>query len=160
MRSSKKVVLLLVVLLVSICLLAGGCTSSKKPLTSPENTRRPNATTTTNDQALAKKSAAEASKVQGVNKATAVVANRTIYIGLDLKSNAGKAQVANIQRMVASRVQPLQPNYKVMVTADMDTVTRIKGVSQGVSQGKPISSFTNEIKNINSRMTPKKTKSY
>ncbi len=159
MLLSKRISALMLGLLLGVCLVAGGCTAAKKPMTTPapQPDKQPRITTSarTSSQILAEKSAAEASKVSGVNKATAFVSVKTIYIGLDVNSNLGKQQVADLEKMVLDRVKKMESSYTVVVTSDVDTVTRIKKVSQGLAQGKPISSFTAEMKDINSRMMPR-----
>lgn len=160
MRSSQKSIIIMMVLILGTCLLSTGCSSAKKPVTpTPQTTRETENTTpaptTTNAMQVANRSAAEANKVAGVNEATAVITGKTMYIGLDLDANLGKDKVAEVEKTVLNRVKELEPSYTIMVTSDADTVTRIKNVSQGIVQGKPLSSFSKEIQDIDSRITPK-----
>jgi len=141
-------------------LVLAGCSSAKKPVTpTPQTTKKTENTTpaptTTNAQQVAKRCAAEANKVSGVNEATAVITGKTMYIGLDLNNNLSKSKVEEVEKTVLNRVKEMEPSYKIMVSSDADTVTRIKNVAQGVVQGKPISSFSKELQEIDSRITPK-----
>lgn len=157
MRLSKKTVLLMIGLLLGICVFIGGCTTAKKPMTTPTPQTKQNQVNerTADSQQVAKQSATEASKVNGVNDATAVVAAKRIYIGLDVGANMSQEQVSALEKRVLDRVKKMQPDYTVVVTSDGDTVTRIKNVAQGIGQGKPLSSFTNEIQDIDNRMKPR-----
>ena len=42
----------------------------------------------------------------------------------------------------------------VYVTADADTVTRIRNIADDIAAGKPISGFINELNEIAGRITP------
>lgn len=160
MRSFQKILIIMMVLMLGTSLLLAGCTSAKKPVTpTPQTTKKtetvtPNPTTTNATQ-VAKRSAAEANKVAGVNEATAVVTGKTMYIGLDVDANLDKNKVAELEKTVLNRIKESEPTYTIMVTSDADTVTRIKNVAQGVVQGKPISSFSKELQDIDSRITPR-----
>jgi len=98
--------------------------------------------------------AAEAQKVSGVRSATAVISGKMLYVGLDLNANLEKTKSAMVEKEVLNKVKKLYPNYTVMVSSDIDTVTRIKKVAQGIAAGKPLSSFSKEIQDIGTRMTP------
>ena len=160
MRSARKLLLIMMVLILGVCLLLEGCTSAKKPYTpTPQTTKKTETVTpnpaTTNTPQVAKRSAAEANKVTGVSKATVLITGKTMYIGLDLNANLGQAKVVEVEKTVLSRVKKTEPSYTIMVTSDVDTVTRIKKVSQGIAQGTPISSFSKELQDIGSRIKPR-----
>jgi YhcN/YlaJ family sporulation lipoprotein len=162
LKISKQILLMFIVLLIGVSLAAGGCsTLAKKPTQpttpAPSIQTTPNVTTPTPTYPtdVSNKAAAEAGKVAGVDKATALVSDKIIYIGLNLKANLDKTKSAAAEKAVTDRVKNIEPGYTVIVTSDVDTVTRIKNVSQGIAQGQPLSSFTNEIANIATRLTPK-----
>lgn len=159
MKPSKKLSFLIGTLLIGLLLVMGGCTSAaKKPISPTPNTPTTPKTTTPAPKyqnEVAKRSVVEANKVAGVNKATAVVSGKTIYLGLDLKANLNKNQSKSTEKDVESRVKRMERGYTVMVTSDIDTVTRIKKVANGLAQGKPLSSFKNELETIGTRLTPK-----
>lgn len=149
------------VFMLGTCLLLAGCNNTaKKPYTPTPQTNNRTETVTPNNTTgsavqVANRSAAEANKVSGVNKATAVVTGKRIYIGLDLNAKLEASKSAAIEKTVLNQVKKMNPGYTVMVTSDADTVTRLKNIAQGVAQGKPLTSFTTELKDIDSRMTPK-----
>jgi YhcN/YlaJ family sporulation lipoprotein len=127
--------------------------TTPNPNTTTPNTA-PNTTSMTNNKQITMKAAAEAQKVNGVRSATAILSGKTLYIGLDLNANLEKTKSSMVEKEVLTKVKKLFSNYTVMVSSDIDTVTRIKKVSQGIAAGKPLSSFSNEIKDIGTRMTP------
>ncbi|NLV22847.1 MAG: YhcN/YlaJ family sporulation lipoprotein [Syntrophomonadaceae bacterium] len=161
MKQAKKILLILMVCTLGLSLLLAGCQTTKKPMTPAPTSKKPNVTTpapttnTTTDKQVTMKAAAEANKVSGVRSATAVIAGKTIYIGLDLDANLEKTKSAMVEKEVLNKVKKLYPSYTVMVSSDIDTVTRIKKVAQGIAAGKPLTSFSNEIKDIGTRMTPR-----
>lgn len=164
MKISKQILLIFTVLLMGGCLIIGGCTSaSQKPANEPvapvpAPTDQQN---TTNNQAqtpyptdVSNRVSAEAAKVEGVNSATAIVSGNMIYIGLDLKADLDKNKSAAVEKNVTDRVKSIESNYTIAVTSDVDTVTRIKNVADGIAQGKPLSSFGQEIEDIVDRLKP------
>jgi YhcN/YlaJ family sporulation lipoprotein len=104
---------------------------------------------------VANKASMEAGKVMGVNMATAIVSDKTIYIGLTMNANGDKTKSAAVEKNVMDKVKSMEPGYTVMVTSDMNTVASIKTVAEGVAQGKPMSSFTKEMDMIMMKMNPK-----
>ena len=166
MKESKKLLLIMMVCALGLSLLLGGCQTSKKPMT--PSYQKPNVTspspttpaptpspTTMNTNQMAMKATTEAKMVTGVRNATAVITGKTMYIGLDLNANLDKTKSTAVEKEVLNKVKKMEPSYTVMVSSDIDAVTRIKKVSQGIAAGKPLSSFSKEIQNIGTRMTPK-----
>jgi len=169
----RKLIILFIMVFLTSSLFVSGCSTSKKPLpnttnkpqiTAPTpttpNTNNPgttsnsgtNTTTTTSSKQVTDMAVKEANMVTGVRGATAVVLVKNLYVGLDLDANLQNTMTTNIEKSVLNRVKKAEPNYTVVVTSDMDTVTRLKGIAKGVAQGKPISSFQTEFNTINSRM--------
>lgn len=166
MAKTKKILLFPATLLLGTALLFGGCTPAKKPMTptqpaptaptNPANPATPNNTTNQNyPRDVADRVVKEANQVEGVRGSTAVISGKNIYLGLDLNANLEKNKSAEVERMVLDRVKKTEPNYTVIVSSDVDTVTRIKKVGQGIAQGQPISSFTREIEDIGTRIKPR-----
>lgn len=159
MKPPKALVILPLIALLGASLVCGACSTAKKPATpAPGTTQNPNAATpdnqnNTND--VADRVTSEAQKVTDVRGATAIVSGKNIYLGLDLKADIDKNKTKEVERAVLDRVKNMEPNYTVMVTSDVDTVTRIKNVAKGIRQGKPISTFDKEIREIGTRMSPR-----
>ncbi len=154
MKRFKLILSVCVILLLGLSLLTSGCgTTAKKPV-QPTTPKVTTPATPAYPTATAKKAASEASNISGVNKATAVVASKRIYIGLDLKADLGSQTSADVEKKVADQVKKMNPGYTVVVTSDIDTVTRLKNVANGIAQGKPLTSFKNELQQIDTRLTP------
>lgn len=153
-----KILLLLVTALLGASLIFGGCTAAKKPM-APSSPTTPKATSPAADQNYPKEIAdrvvKEANQVDGVEGSTAVISGKNIYLGLDLAASLEKNRSAQVEKNVLDRVKDMQPGYTVSVTSDIDTVTRIKRVAQGITQGKTISSFSKELQDIGTRIQPR-----
>ena len=160
MKDTNKLILLPMTVLLGASLVFGGCTAAKKPQTPQQTTPAPQATTPTTPTSkypreVADRAVSEANKVQGVRGSTAVISGKNIYVGLDLNANLEKNKSVAVEKEVLNSVKKAEPNYTVIVSSDVDTVTRIKKVSQGVAAGKPIESFTKEMQDIGNRIKPK-----
>ncbi len=167
----------LLTILFSVALLVSlgvGCTPAKKPVPTPrpdprivsepkDSTPRNNTagmpTTPTEMNKLATKLSNEAVKVPGVKGASVALSGTDAYVGLDLKSDITGKQTDAVKKDVVNRVKKADKRLtNVYVSTDIDTVTRIKKVAQGINQGKPLSSFTNELAEIGRRIAPSKAK--
>ncbi len=159
MKPPKALVILPLTALLGASLVFGGCSAAKKPTTpAPVAPGTPRATTPATPaypKGVANRVTSEAKKVKDVRGATAIVSGKNIYLGLDLKPNVTKTKTKDVERAVLNKVKNMEPNYTVTVTSNVDTVTRIKNVARGISQGKTVSSFDREIREIGNRMTPK-----
>lgn len=96
-----------------------------------------------------------AANVAGVRKATVVVNNNAVYVGLDLNANVTGAQTNQVKRQVQERIkQQVGPQATVTVTADADAVRRLQQISAGIAAGQPVSSFADQLSEIGRRMMP------
>lgn len=157
MKDINKLILLPMTVLLGASLVFGGCTAAKKPEPTTPAPTTPRATTPAPGypKEVADRTVSEANKVNGVRGCTAVVSGKNIYVGLDLNSNLEKNKSVAVEKEVLDRVKKKEGNYMVTVSSDVDTVTRIKKVSQGVAAGKPIESFDQEMRDIGNRLQPK-----
>jgi YhcN/YlaJ family sporulation lipoprotein len=173
LKRSNSLLLMFITLLIGLSLITGGCNSAaKKPVqpmpdTTTPSTPMPDTTTPSTPMIpdttstapaypteMANKISMEAGKVMGVKKAMVLISEKMIYIGLDLQGNLDKQKSAAVEKSVMDKIKSMEPGYTVMVTSDADIVTRIKNVSMGIAQGKPLTSFKTEIDNISSRLNP------
>lgn len=148
----------------------GGCQPARKPIPpKPQITQDPSTKPqspapakqqapqkqTTGEQKMADNAARESVKVSGVQSASVVISGSTAYIGLGLKPNTEKDRTTLISKDVAERVKAANTKLKqVYVTSDPDLVTRIKKIADGIKKGQPVSSFANELTEINRRIKP------
>jgi len=81
-------------------------------------------------------------------------------IGLETEPGIEDEQTQKIKNKVVEEVKRADNSIKtVSITTDPNLITRLKKIAQGIKDGKPISSFTDELAEITRRMTPKtKTK--
>lgn len=164
--NNKKFTILMLSLFVMSLFIFSGCSAARKPgptqTTPNQNQTNQSQTGTTTSQTekmntdKAARIAREADRVSGVKKSTVVVSGNKAYIGLDINSNIQKTKTKAVEDEVIKKIKGIEPSIKtVYVSSDVAWVTRIKKVSQGISTGKPISSFTSELGEIGRRLTPR-----
>ncbi|MFC4767318.1 YhcN/YlaJ family sporulation lipoprotein [Effusibacillus consociatus] len=93
-------------------------------------------------------------RIPGVERAYVLLTGRLCLVGVDLKSDISGSKIDTVKYSVKEAAERTGPGYKAVVTADVDTVTRIRELSNGVRSGRPISSFADEIADILSRLFP------
>lgn len=109
---------------------------------------------TPNERTLASKLARAAETVDGVKSATVVVSGSTAFVGLDLDSDAEK-DLKEIKNRTADVVKRTDSSIKaVNVTADPNLVTRLKKLAKGIQEGRPVSSFAEELAEIARKISP------
>lgn len=151
-------------LLALLLLLVAGCQPQRKPAPVPDNTGRlvpaPGTGQTlpvnpAEASALARRLAARAAKVDGVNSATVVLTGNTALVGLDIKAKLPKSRINQIKKEVAAAIKKEDTRIRdVLVSTDADMVTRLKKIAEGISKGRPASSFRDEINDIMRRLSP------
>lgn len=160
-----KIMRLLVVLMLGLLVLVTsvGCSAQRKPDMNPQGQGIPPAPTApapaeplptipTESTRLAKQVADEAVKVNGVNSVTVVLTGSTAMAGVDLKPgvdpNVVKDEVASVIKKSEKRIK------NVLVSTDPELNQRIASISKGIAEGRPISSFAVEVREIMNRLTP------
>lgn len=153
MRINKLLGVVVVGLLVLLS--AVGCQALRKPNVGQGNPPAPTAplpTNPTESSRLAQSLVAEAVKVQGVDTAAVVLTGSTALVGVNLEPGtdpaAAKGQVADVIKRADNRVK------NVLVSTDPELNQRIESISRGLAQGRPISAFTNEIRELLKRLSP------
>jgi YhcN/YlaJ family sporulation lipoprotein len=168
MKAKVKSLAFLAAAALIILVLAAGCTTARKPApTTPENgpsVTAPRTSPSTGGalptkpaemHSLALKIAGNVEKVPGVRKASVVLTGRTCILGLDIKPGVEASGTERIKREAARKVRTVDKRVTtVRVTTDMGLVTRIRRVSDGISKGTPMSSFTKETGEILRRISP------
>ena len=161
MNRRNHIKIVLISLLLAVIFIVGGCrTAAQKPqgnipnTPAPVNPTVPNipGSTPTYSTELANMIATEAGNVSGVTKANVLVIDKSIYVGLELQENMDKT---SIEKSVSDKIKNMQPRYAVSVTSDPNIVNKIKNINNGLAQGMPIDSFSNDIQMIGNILTPK-----
>jgi len=148
---------------------AGGCTPAKKPI-NPDNKLLPKTMPKlSTDQArqpapneipvtpeeldrAASGLASLASGVPGVDRAYVALANTAAYVGIEMENGAG-ALSGTAKKEIADRIIRADRRLtRVYVTTDKDTVSSIKGVAQGIADGRQVSDFAWDIAEIERRI--------
>lgn len=138
-----------------------GCAAQRRPALpeqspgTPPGARQALPTDPREASRLAERMAGVAEKQRGVQSATVVLAGSTVYVGVDLENSIEQEQTAQVKRNVATKVKDADDRVaRVLVTTDPDTITRLERIASGVERGKPVTAFTDEIEELNRRMTP------
>lgn len=125
-----------------------------------QSQRVPTVTNGSNDQRSLTQKAQDIANVvtrlPGVERAAVLLIGHTALVGVDLRSDISGSKIDTLKFSVKEAVQHSGSGagYRAVVSADVDTVTRIKKMANGVKQGKPVSSFADEIADILSRLLP------
>jgi len=152
-----------------ILVLAAGCTTARKPAPTTPIEKGPSVTEPRTSpstggalptkpaemHSLALKIARNVEKVPGVRKASVVLTGRTCILGLDIKPGVEGSRTDKIKNEAAKKARMADKRVvTVRVTTDVGLVTRINRISEGISKGTPLKSFTAETGEILRRITP------
>ena len=95
-----------------------------------------------------------ATGIHGVEDATAVVIGPYAVVGIDVDRKLDNSQVGSIKYSVAESLKN-DPNGKnAVVTADPDTVERLRQMGRQIQQGHPIAGIAKELAGIVGRLMP------
>lgn len=126
---------------------APGRQMTPAPAPAPEVTR--------DGTAEARRLATMIDQMPEVNTAYVILSGRMAIVGLDMKENISNARVNAVKAEVIRKVKRANERVdNVTVTADPNIVTRIQRVADGLAQGRPLSSFANEMAEITRRLVP------
>jgi len=170
----NKAVLILVLFMAG--LFPGGCQTAKKPTTPQTN---PAQVTESDKRVMANRFSTIAQQVDGVSKATVVVANAEAAMGTSSANEAAKTNgkmvvmvglTLNSQTSASSAKQKTVMNTvkqkiladdkritDVLVTADPNMVKKINDVAAGLIEGKPVLSYAKSAAELG-RMMKNQTK--
>lgn len=95
--------------------------------------------------ALPKQVSDRVSHMDGVDKATVLVSNQDILVGVDAKKGKDPKVV---EEYVRHHLTLDQPGYRVHVTSDKKLHARIRNLNTKVNGGHPIQHFSNDVKAI------------
>jgi YhcN/YlaJ family sporulation lipoprotein len=103
---------------------------------------------------MANRIAQECTRVKGVSNAYVLLTGKTALIGVDIDSKITGSKIDSIKYSVKEAAERIGPGYHAVVSADLDTVTRIRNLASGVRAGRPTSTFSDEVADILSRLLP------
>lgn len=144
-------------LLIAVSLFTGG---NRGPQAAPDQVgfrqqQSPNAGVEDAAQA-GERVARVAVNVERVQRAWATVAGNTAYVGLELERATSEDLIRQTERTVAEQVRDqVQGIESVLVSSNPDIVERIRGISQGVQDGRPVSEFQSELEDLGNRLRPR-----
>ncbi|QAY65931.1 YhcN/YlaJ family sporulation lipoprotein [Paenibacillus protaetiae] len=100
---------------------------------------------------VSQKIAKHVSSIRGVNKATVVVYNKDVIVGIDTKHGTNATK---LKQDVKRAVEHVQPGYKAHVTTDTGLNTRIRSLDSNFTgtgrdiaplDGHPVRNFANDV---------------
>ncbi|MBY6036238.1 YhcN/YlaJ family sporulation lipoprotein [Fictibacillus nanhaiensis] len=155
----------MVAVLSALFILFGGCMNNNdKNAQKDENTPR---LTKVNQTANSKKpdqpkGSQEISKhlvrlstgIPGVEDATAVVLGPYAVVGIDVDRQLDNSRVGSIKYSVAEALKSDPNGRNAVVTADPDTVERLRQMGRQIRQGHPIAGIAKELSAIVGRLMP------
>lgn len=157
-NSKRKVILIFFTAMLMLCVgVATACNLAKRPgpVQPAPTPSAPKTTPTTDDGATAKALARKISEMKNVNSATVVLSGNSAWVGVDLAANLENKMTNNMKNEITEIVKKEDKKINtVYVTADADTVTRLRNIAGDIASGKPVSGFINELNEIGRRITP------
>lgn len=158
MHNKRKVILtvLSVVFLLSVIMGTMACAPVRRPgPVQPSPTPQPAPTVPVQESARAEALARKISDMNNVNSATVVFSGKSAWVGVDLAAKSENKMTNRMKNEITSTVKKEERNIdKVYVTADADTVTRLRNIARDIADGKPVSGFIKELNEIGRRITP------
>lgn len=163
MKNNRKLTIIFLALILMLSVfVATACSPARKPgpvqpsptpaPTTPTPTPTPTTPTTDGTaQALAQKISA----MKDINSASVVISGNSAWVGVDLAANLENKMTNKMKDEITTLVKKEDTKITtVYVTADADTVTRLKNIATDIASGKPISGFVNELNEMGRRITP------
>ena len=158
MHNKRKVVFMVLsaILLLSVIMGAVGCAPVRRPgPVQPSPTPQPTPAVPVRESAKAEELAKKISDLKNVNSATVVLSGKSAWVGVDLAAKLENKMTNQMKNEITSLVKKEEKNInKVYVTADADTVSRLRNIARDIADGKPVSGFINELNEIGRRITP------
>lgn len=109
-----------------------------------------------NNEELSRRIAEIATDVDGVDNATVVVTGDTAYVGIDMDKDLENEDTDRLKERVGDRIKDRVDSIdRVYVSADVDTVERLREIGRDIRGGRPISGFLNELTEMFRRPMPR-----
>jgi YhcN/YlaJ family sporulation lipoprotein len=124
----------------------------------PRNNNTPglnNADNNNNDETRSREIADIASDVKGVDNATVVITGETAYVGIDIDKDMENEETDRVKEKVGDAIKKdAEGIERVYVSADVDSVQRLRDIGRDVRGGRPISGFLDELTEMFRRPVP------
>lgn len=158
----KRGLITVLVLILLVIFIAVSCSPAQRPgpaqppapvNPAPNQNNNQNNNMTNQDSEKADRLAEKIAQMNDINSATVVLAENSAWVGVDFKANVSLTQGIKdeITRMVKNEDNTINTVY---VTADADTVTRLRNMARDIAAGRPVSGFINELREIGKRIMP------
>ncbi|OYD07827.1 YhcN/YlaJ family sporulation lipoprotein [Paludifilum halophilum] len=118
----------------------------------------PNRKQPDNPPAVADRLVKIATDMPQVERATAVTAGGYTVVGIDVDPTLDRGRVGTVKYSVAQALKEDPQGANALVTADVDTVQRLREMADDIRNGQPIGGVTDELANIASRIVPQPSK--
>lgn len=160
--SKQLLMVFSVILILSVMVCAISCSPARRPgpvqLTPSAPTpspAQPTPTTPTGQSARAEALAKKISDLNNINSATVVLSGNSCWVGVDLAAKTENKMTNQMKNDITSIVKREEKGINnVYVSADADTVSRLRNIAKDIKNGKPISGFIKELNEIGRRVTP------
>lgn len=107
-----------------------------------------------NAQQIARRLVEIAEKEPGVKDAVAVVAGDYAVVGIDVDKDLDRSRVGTIKYSVAEAMKDDPYGKRVIVTADADTMERLREIGRKLEEGHPVQGVLEELAKIVGRLIP------
>ena len=108
------------------------------------------------DETQSRRIADIAADVKGVKNATVVITGDTAYVGIDMDKDLENDETDRLKKKVADAIKDEADGIdRVYVSADVDSVQRLREIGRDVRGGRPISGFLDELTEMFRRPIPR-----
>ena len=155
--AGKKAFAVIIALTVLFSIFAlSGCGIERRPApTQPAPAPAPAPVQPAQDTQRSQMIAEKISNMEEINSATVVLANNSAWVGVDMKASTTPTMTNELKNKITDMVKTEDKAVQtVYVTADADTVTRLRNMAQDIASGRPVSGFIQELTEIGRRITP------
>lgn len=160
--SKQLLMVFSVILILSVMVCAISCSPARRPgpvqptpSAPTPSPAQPTPTTPTGQSARAEALAKKISDLNNINSATVVLSGNSCWVGVDLAAKTENKMTNQMKNDITSIVKREEKGINnVYVSADADTVSRLRNIAKDIKNGKPISGFIKELNEIGRRVTP------
>lgn len=93
--------------------------------------------------------------LEGIEDATVIISGSTAYVGVDMEADMQDRMTDAMKQRVTDRAKKSDMMLtRVYVSADSDTVTRLRNYARDIEDGKPISGIIRQIDEMFRRPAP------